>query len=79
MSASEIMDVLSLKARRNFTQNYLQPAIIQGFVIMNTPNKPTTKTQTYRLTNKGKSLKKESSKKSYFENKTEEKAQNFIL
>jgi hypothetical protein len=57
MSASELMDLLSLKARRNFTENYLQPSIMQGYIEMSEPDKPTLKTQTYRLTTNGLNLK----------------------
>lgn len=58
MPASQIMKALSLKGRRNFLQNYLQPAIDKGFIEMTHPDKPTSKTQTYSLTHKGVSLKK---------------------
>ncbi len=57
MSASQLMNLLCLKARRNFMQNYLQPAIEQGIVEMSSPDKPTLKTQTYRLSDAGETLK----------------------
>lgn len=57
MTASELMDLLSLKGRRNFTEYYLQPSIMQGYIEMSDPDKPTIKTQTYRLTTDGLKLK----------------------
>ncbi len=56
-SASQLMDLLSLKARRNFFENYLQPSIIHGYVEMTKPKNPTSSTQTYRLTEAGLKLK----------------------
>ncbi len=56
LSAAEIMEVLSLKGRRNFIQNYLQPALESGFVEMTQPDSPKSPTQKYRLTPKGMQL-----------------------
>ncbi len=56
LSASELMNLLSLKGRRNFLQNYLHPAIKAGFVEMTQPDSPKSPTQKYRLTAKGLAL-----------------------
>ena len=56
LSTSELMNLLSLEGRRNFVQNYLQPAIEAGFVEMTQPDSPKSPTQKYRLTPKGKIL-----------------------
>ncbi len=57
MSVQEIMSKIGLKGRRNFLQNYLQPALESGFIEMTQPNAPNSPTQKYRLTAKGKALK----------------------
>ncbi|MBF0204517.1 MAG: transcriptional regulator, partial [Desulfamplus sp.] len=56
MSVVEIMAALELKGRRNFLQNYLQPALKSGFIEMTQPNSPKSPTQKYRLTEKGEAL-----------------------
>ncbi|MBR2936523.1 MAG: transcriptional regulator, partial [Paludibacteraceae bacterium] len=50
----ELMDLLKLKDRRNFRLNYLQPTIALGLAEMTIPDKPRSKNQSYRLTEKGK-------------------------
>lgn len=59
MSAQEIMNVMNLKGRRNFLQNYLQPAIGDAFIEMSQPDSPKSPTQKYRLTARGKALKQQ--------------------
>ena len=56
MSVVEIMASLELKGRRNFLQNYLQPALASGFIEMTQPESPKSPTQKYRLTARGKTL-----------------------
>jgi len=58
-SAIEIMTRLELKHRRNFTLNYLYPAIESEWLEMTIPNNPKSKKQKYRLTRKGMVLKKQ--------------------
>ncbi|MCK5519943.1 MAG: hypothetical protein KAI81_02425, partial [Candidatus Marinimicrobia bacterium] len=55
-SANEIMELLSLKGRRNFLQNYLQPAVESGSIEMTQPDSPKSPTQKYRLSDKGKKI-----------------------
>jgi ATP-dependent DNA helicase RecG len=57
MSVHEIMLSLNLKGRRNFLQNYLQPALEMEFIEMTQPKSPNSPTQKYRLTTKGATLK----------------------
>lgn len=53
MSRAELMDALSLKDRVNFSQKYLEPALLDGLVEMTQPDSPKSPTQKYRLTEKG--------------------------
>lgn len=48
-STKEIMEQLGLKDRRNFNENYLQPAIAVGLVEITIPEKPNSRLQRYRL------------------------------
>ena len=41
------MKLLNLKSRISFRENYLIPAIENGFVKMTLPNTPTSKNQAY--------------------------------
>ena len=56
LSASELMEFLTLRHRPNLRDNYLHPALNLGLVEMTMPEKPTSRLQRYRLTNKGKKL-----------------------
>ncbi|NBC25127.1 MAG: transcriptional regulator, partial [Bacteroidetes bacterium] len=58
MSRKEIQEVLGLKDRRNFRENYLGPAIEQDLVSMKYPDNPTHSKQEYYLTAKGEKLQK---------------------
>ena len=46
-TTSELMKLLNLKSRISFRENYLMPAIENGFVKMTLPNTPTSKNQAY--------------------------------
>lgn len=54
LSKSEIMERLHLSDRKNFNRSYLQPALLMNLVEMTIPEKPNSKLQQYRLTEKGK-------------------------
>lgn len=41
----EMMEILQLKHRPSFTNNYLNPAINSGFVTMEFPDNPNNKTK----------------------------------
>jgi len=43
------MNLLKLKDRVNFSENYLKPAIDKGLVEMTIPEKPKSKLQKYRI------------------------------
>ncbi len=57
MKRAEIQDLLELKHRETFLENYLNPSIEGGYVDMTIPGKPTSPKQRYRLTEQGKILK----------------------
>lgn len=50
------MKAVGLKDRVTFTRNYLEPALAGAFIEMTQPDSPTSPTQKYRLTPKGKSV-----------------------
>jgi Fic family protein len=56
--AIELMKSLKLSHRPTFRKNYLNPAITHGFIEMTVPDKPNSRLQKYRLTNKGKNFAK---------------------
>ena len=53
MTRGELMDSLELKDRMYFSKEYLTPALQGGFIEMTIPDKPKSKLQKYRLTEKG--------------------------
>lgn len=53
LSIKEMLAAMNLKDRENFVVNYLNPAIIEGFVTMLYPNSPKHPRQKYMLTEKG--------------------------
>jgi ATP-dependent DNA helicase RecG len=55
-SAREIMDHLGLKHWKTFQQNYLHPLLRSGLIEMTIPDKPTSRNQKYRLTEKGRAV-----------------------
>ncbi|MBK8805198.1 MAG: putative DNA binding domain-containing protein [Bacteroidales bacterium] len=59
MSVLQLMTKLNLTGRRNFLQNYLQPALEAGLIEMTQPDSPNSPTQKYKLTEKGKTLQKQ--------------------
>lgn len=46
-TTTELMELLNMKSRNSFRENYLAPAIENGVVKMTFPNNPTSKNQTY--------------------------------
>jgi len=57
ISVDEIQKLFGLKERRTFARNYIQPALKLGLIEMTIPDKPNSRLQKYRLTEKGKELK----------------------
>ena len=47
------MEKLELKDRMYFSKEFLEPALQDGFIEMTIPDKPKSKLQKYRLTEKG--------------------------
>ena len=47
MSSLEIMNLLGLKSKDSFRDNYLKPALENGLIHMTIPDKPTSKNQKY--------------------------------
>ena len=58
MKRIEIQEILGLKHRENFRDNYVIPSLESGYIEMTIPETPTHQDQRYRLTEKGKALKK---------------------
>lgn len=59
LSRTEIQEILNLTDKKNFTENYLKPALEWDLIEMTVPDKPRSSLQRYRLTMKGKALKKQ--------------------
>ena len=55
-SRTELMKAVGLKDRVTFARKYLEPALVGAFIEMTQPDSPTSPTQKYRLTAKGKSV-----------------------
>ena len=49
----QLQEFFKLKGRANFEERYLKPAIEGGFVELTIPDKPNSRLQKYRLTDKG--------------------------
>jgi ATP-dependent DNA helicase RecG len=58
MKRQEIQLILKLQDQFHFRDAYLRPAIEAGLIEMTIPDKPNSKHQKYRLTEKGKQMKK---------------------
>lgn len=56
MGRDQLQSRLGLRARKNFRILYLAPALQQGLIEMTIPDKPNSRLQKYRLTEKGKQL-----------------------
>ncbi len=48
LSASEIMEILELKHKPTFRNNYIKPALEKGLIEMTIPDKPQSKNQKYK-------------------------------
>ncbi|NCC99660.1 MAG: hypothetical protein EOL95_08185 [Bacteroidia bacterium] len=53
LSIKEMLKAMNLKNRENFMENYLNPAMKEGLVVMLYPNNPNHPRQKYLLTDKG--------------------------
>ena len=52
----QLQSALQLKGRDNFEERYLKPAIEAGYIALTIPDKPRSRLQKYRLTEKGRIL-----------------------
>lgn len=52
-SSSAIREALGLKHRHTFRKNYIEPALEDGLIELTIPDKPTSRFQKYRLSEKG--------------------------
>ncbi len=55
-TSQELRELMSFKSKPTFRQNYLNPAIKEGLVALENPEKPNSPNQRYGLTLKGKSV-----------------------
>jgi len=53
MSRREIQHKLGLHDEKHFREFYQQPAVAAGLIEMTVPDRPTSRLQKYRLTEKG--------------------------
>ncbi|MDP2808009.1 MAG: Fic family protein [bacterium] len=53
MTREELQSALNLQDRKSFRERYLKPALAEGLIDMTLPEKPNSRLQQYRLTNKG--------------------------
>ncbi|MBI5039389.1 MAG: hypothetical protein HZC13_06495 [Nitrospirae bacterium] len=54
--ASAIQELLKLRHRETFYNNYLNPLLKEGLLVLTIPEKPKSRLQRYRITDKGKRL-----------------------
>ena len=52
-SSGDLRGALGIRHRQNFRENYLHPALKQGLIEYTLPDKPNSRLQQYRLTDKG--------------------------
>lgn len=57
MSREALQSALSLSDRKSFRERYLKPALADGLIEMTIPDKPNSRLQKYRLTDKGRQWK----------------------
>ena len=56
MSRAELMNALALKDRMHFANDYLRPALEEDLIQYTIPDKPNSRLQRYRLTEKGRAM-----------------------
>lgn len=54
--SSDLQLQLGLKHKTNFRKNYIDAAILEGYIVASHPDNPTHPDQVYSLTEKGRSL-----------------------
>jgi ATP-dependent DNA helicase RecG len=53
MGNQELREHFGLRDRRHLREHYVDPALAEGLIEMTIPDKPTSRLQQYRLTEKG--------------------------
>jgi ATP-dependent DNA helicase RecG len=53
LSSGQLREVIEIKHRPTFRRNYLHPALESGFIEYTIPEKPNSRMQKYRLTDRG--------------------------
>lgn len=53
MSREALQSILGLRDRKSFRELYLRPALADGLIEMTIPDKPNSRLQKYRLTDRG--------------------------
>lgn len=53
MSRADLQSALALADRKSFRRRYLQPALAAGWIELTLPDKPSSRLQKYRLTERG--------------------------
>jgi DNA-binding PadR family transcriptional regulator len=56
MGREALQSALGLADRKSFRERYLRPALDDGLIEMTIPDKPNSRLQKYRLTDKGRQL-----------------------
>ena len=56
MSREALQQTLALQDRKSFRERYLKPALAEGLIEMSIPDKPNSRLQRYRLTDKGRTV-----------------------
>jgi ATP-dependent DNA helicase RecG len=65
MPRNTLQELVNIKSRRYFIEEYLDPSLEKGLIERTIPDKPNSSKQRYRLTEKGKALKKELDQKTH--------------
>jgi len=59
MTRTEIQQALDLRDRKSYRERYLKPALQAGFIEMTLPDKPNSRLQRYRLSDKTRAMNEE--------------------
>ncbi|MCB9473668.1 MAG: hypothetical protein H6678_07645 [Candidatus Delongbacteria bacterium] len=59
LTNAEILEAFALRDRRRLRETTIDPALAEGLVERTNPDKPTSRLQQYRLTDKGRTLLKQ--------------------
>ena len=57
MSSGDLRESLEISHRATFRKNYLHPVLEEGLIEMTLPDKPKSRHQKYRITDKGRGWK----------------------